>query len=67
MMMMMTMVMIIVIVVMMMTKICLHGDKAMGKVIVVMGVADPMAFSLLRLNLDGEHAREGGEGGVKVG
>ena len=65
MMMMMTMVMMIVIVVM--TKICLHGDKAMGKVIVVMGVADPMAFSLLRLNLDGEHAREGGEGGVKVG
>ena len=64
-MMMMTMVMMIVIVVMM--KICLHGDKAMGQVVVVVGVADPMAFSFLRLNLDGEHARQGGEGRVKVG
>ena len=65
MMVMMTMAMMIVIVVM--TKICLHGDKAMGKVVVVVGVADPMAFSLLRLNLDGEHARQGGEGRVKMG
>ena len=39
----------------------------MGKVVVVMGVADPVALSLLRLNLDREHAWQGGEGGVEVG
>ena len=39
----------------------------MGQVVVVVGVADPVAFPLLRLNLDREHARQGGEGRVEVG
>ena len=45
----------------------LHGYQTVGEVVVVMGVADPVALPLLGLDLDGEHAWQGGEGGVKVG
>ena len=45
----------------------LHGDEPMGQMVVVVGVADPVALPLLRLNLDREHARQGGEGRVEVG
>ena len=38
----------------------------MGQMVVVVGVADPVAFPLLRLNLHREHARQGGEGRVEV-
>ena len=45
----------------------LHGDEPMGQMVVVVGVADPVALPLLRLNLDREHARQGGKGRVEVG
>jgi len=38
----------------------------MGKVVVVMCIADAVGFPFLRLYLDGEHAGQGWEGGIKV-